>query len=274
MRGVISCPQPVFHISRTWAARVLSQCTFLAMTDLSTVLPLLGTRFFNSPWSCNICPELISILLSLQEFISYYEYQLFKGSAWQSIGNDYLIILMLRLYKPVTECSHIAFQESLRLSTMVYCMIRIWNSKGLPCLAVLSSNLRQRLDYSYTELHLTAPDLLFWILFTGALASQTPPISSHTWFVERLAELADELCLVDWDNAAHLLQGYFFPRSHDTQAKCLWESVIRHRKWTLQRECTWSRANYSICDSITESRMRLCREEGDLQYCGDPYESA
>lgn len=235
MRGVISCSQPVFHISRPWATRVLSQCTFLATTDLSTVLPLLGTRFFNSPWSCNIGPELISILQSLQKFINYYEHQLFEGSAWHSLGNDYLIILMLRLYKPVTECSHLAFQESLRLSTIVYCMIRIWNSQGLPCLAVLSNNLRQSLVDSYPELLLTAPDLLFWILYTGALASQTPPISSHAWFVERLAELGDELYLVDWDNAARLLQGYFFPRSHDTQAKCLWESVIRHKMNARER---------------------------------------
>jgi hypothetical protein len=230
MRGVISYPQPVFHISRPWAARVLSQWTHLATTDLSTVLPLLGTRFFSSPWSCNIHPELISILQSLQEFINYYEHQLFKGSAWHSIGNDYLIILMLRLYKPVTECSHIAFQESIRLSTIVYCMIRIWTSQAFPCLAVLSNKFRQSLDYSYPELHSTAPDLLFWILFTGALASQTPPISPHNWFLERLSELADELYLAHWDNAVHLLQGYFFPRSHDTQAKCLWESVTRHRK--------------------------------------------
>lgn len=233
MRGAIASPQPVFRISRAWEARALSQSTFLVAGSDSTNYSSLGARFFNSPWSRKLHPDLKSTLQALQKLINYYEDQLSSDFARFSnpIGNDYLIVLILRLYSPVSECSHMAFQESLRLSTIVYCMIRICTHQGLPSLAVLVDRLRQSLNHSFLNLHFFAPDLLFWMLFMGGLASQTPPIPSQAWFVEHLAVLACELSLADWNSAVHVLQGYFFfSRVNELEAKSLWESVVEMRR--------------------------------------------
>lgn len=233
MRGAIASPQPVFNFSRAWEAKVLSQSAILVADNDSTKHSSLGARLFDSPWSRKIHPDLKSTLQALQKLINYYEDHLSGDFArhYNPIVNDYLNVLILRLYSPVGECSHMAFQESLRLSTIVYCLSRICSHQGSPSLAIMVDRLRQSLDHSYLDLHVMAPDLLFWILFMGGLASDKPLVSSQAWFVEPLAVLADELSLAHWHSAVQVLQGYFFfPRANDWEAKSLWESVLETRR--------------------------------------------
>jgi hypothetical protein len=63
------------------------------------------------------------------------------------------------------------------------------------------------LEVTFGYLQVTAPDLLFWILWMGGLASRGA--ECRTWFVENLRTVAQQLGLVHWV-AARIVLGEFF----------------------------------------------------------------
>jgi hypothetical protein len=76
-----------------------------------------------------------------------------------------------------------------------------------------------------------APDLLFWILFIGGLASQG--YSSHAWFVHHLAGVARDLGLKEWTSHVRPMLAQFFYTDRvsqggkaETVGEDLWSEVV------------------------------------------------
>ncbi|KAL3449847.1 hypothetical protein BJX65DRAFT_294470 [Aspergillus insuetus] len=67
-----------------------------------------------------------------------------------------------------------------------------------------STNRNTVLQYLTT----TAPDLLFWILFVGGMASQS--YTSYPWFVDNLAVSVRSLRLWEWEEARKVMGGFFW----------------------------------------------------------------
>lgn len=143
-----------------------------------------------------------------------------------SVENDCLLYLNYRLLSLPYQCLLTPFEETLRLSVLTYCCVRIWNLYGVPCLGLLLEKLRKSLYQSIYILKSTAPDLLFWVLFVGSLASRAMKINS--WFLAHLTDATEQLALKDWTSAGSTLETFFFVcRRSDEPAKDLWVSHLR-----------------------------------------------
>lgn len=189
-------------------------------------LSKLGTGFFNSSWSKDIPPMFKSIISLFQQLVNYYESLDIVVAEPMSVENDCLLFLGYRLLALPYQCSLSAFQETVRLTILAYASIRVWSFYGMPCLEALVGSLRRSLIDSLPIIRSTAPDLLFWVLFIGSLASRG--MDCHPWFLMRLVDVADELLLDGWDSAVSVLEKFFFVcRSQDEPARELWISAFR-----------------------------------------------
>jgi hypothetical protein len=85
-------------------------------------------------------------------------------------------------------------------------------------------HLKQSLD-DITYYQDTAPDLLFWILLLGGMASRGH--RSHPWFVFQLAEVAHSLALKEWLDVRALLGEFFYTdQPGGTAGEDLWNEVL------------------------------------------------
>lgn len=199
--------------------------------------PTLGTRFFQSPWSHALRPDFIPIIESFQELIPCYEGIIKTGSRPSAVGNDCLCLLCHRLLSLTDECAHDPLEDTLRLSILVYCVTRLWIFQGLPCMPIIVDHFQRSIVRGYMVLQNQAPDLLFWALFMGSLASQE--LDCHPWFLNTLMDVAEMLSLTDWESAREVLEGFFFMyRSTDEPAKIIWDSALELRFPKLKQEVT------------------------------------
>lgn len=225
LRGIMSNSMPVLDMCAKFQRRVLKESAFFKSKNRFTENSALGTRFFDASWSTEIHPTFKSIISSFQQIISYYESFANVDVEPMSVENDCLLFLCYRLMSLPFQVSLTPFEETLRLSITAYTCVRIWTLYGIPCLERLVEMLRNSLFTSLSALQSTAPDLLFWILFTGSLASRA--MKSHSWFLERLTDVADQLSIREWDRAVSLLEKFFFKcRPSDEPAKELWHSTF------------------------------------------------
>jgi hypothetical protein len=220
----MSNSMPTLDMCGKFQSRVLKESAFFKSKNRFTESSALGTRFFDASWP--IHPTFRSIISSFQQIISYYESFANVDVEPMSVENDCLLFLCYRLMSLPFQVSLTPFEETLRLSIMAYTCVRIWTLYGIPCLERLVELLRKSLFTSLSALQSTAPDLLFWILFIGSLASKA--MKSHSWFLAQLKNIADKLSLQKWDHAVSLLEKFFFIcRPSDEPAKELWHSTFR-----------------------------------------------
>jgi hypothetical protein len=125
--------------------------------------------------------------------------------------------------------------EPLRLTLLTFLTTRMWHLQPFPAMEYTTRYLKEGLcatlpdaeidrirdpetalttdattDTNTVLHHLTttAPDLLFWILFVGGMASQS--YTSYPWFVEQLALSVRSLGLWEWEQARKVLGGFFW----------------------------------------------------------------
>ena len=214
---------PKLEMCDKFQSRVIKESAFLKANYQFTRACTLGHRFFNAPWSQEIHPIFKTLLSHFQQLVSYYESFNEADVEPMSVENDCLLYLNYRLLALPFECLLTPFEETLRLSVLTYCCVRIWNLYGVPCLGALLDKLRKSLFRSLYIFQSTAPDLLFWILFVGSLASRG--MKSNSWFLSHLTDAAEQLGLKDWASAGSTLETFFFVcRRHDEPAKDLWNS--------------------------------------------------
>jgi hypothetical protein len=214
---------PKLDMCAKFQSRVLKESAFFKANNHFMQTSTLGTRFFSASWSTEIHPVFKSIITSYQQLISYYESFNDVDVEPMSVENDCLLFLSYRLLSLPHHCPLTPFEETLRLSIMTYSCVRIWNLYGIPCLGRLVEMLRKSLFNSFYVFQSTAPDLLFWVLFMGSLASRGT--KSSPWFLVHLTDVAEQLGLKDWASAASLLESFLFVSRHsDEPAKDLWYS--------------------------------------------------
>jgi hypothetical protein len=216
---------PKIDMCSKFQNRVIKESSFFTANNHFTKSSPLGIRFFSAPWSRDIHPIFQSILSSFQQLISYYESFNDVDVEPMSVENDCLLYLNYRLLSLPNQCVLTPLEETLRLSVLTYCCVRIWNLYGVPCLGLLIEKLRRSLLQSFYVLRSTAPDLLFWVLFVGSLASRA--MKPNAWFLAQLTDTADQLALKDWPSAVSTLETFFFVcRRSDEPAKDLWMSTF------------------------------------------------
>ncbi|KAJ5098852.1 hypothetical protein N7532_005853 [Penicillium argentinense] len=226
LRSMIKNAPPALPMCKKYQERVFKESVFFKANNRFTKLAKIGTRFFTSSWSRDLPPSFRSIISLFQQLVAYYESLDISVAEPMSVENDCLLYLSYRLLWLPEQCTLTPFQETLRLSIVVYASVRIWTFYGMPCLEALVERLQESLYKSLPVLRSTASDLLFWILFIGSLASKR--MKCHSWFLAQLMDSADQLLLEGWESAIAVLEKFFFVcRPKDEPARELWHAAFR-----------------------------------------------
>ncbi|KAJ5594201.1 uncharacterized protein N7459_000409 [Penicillium hispanicum] len=231
MRAVPNRFQLTFKMLSRWEKRVLRDFESLLAVNPSLASRSLGSRFFNSPWSRDLTPEMTSIIQSLQYLILCHERVIDGDSRAFLINHDRLILLAHQMMSVPKDYCLTPFQDTLLFSVLIYTVTRIWQIALRPTMEMMVQNLRRKLDESFTILQDTAPDLLFWMLFISSFGSQG--LDDQVWFVAHLLDIADLLGLEDWDSVRLLLEGFFFVCRPDEPAQRFWDSISQDKRLEL-----------------------------------------
>lgn len=200
---------------------VQSESTLLRLRSHFTIY---GERFFTSTWSHDLPRDLIVLLQSFQKVISYFEDT--RNSDVQSFPEltNYLVYLSYHLRSVLHNCSLNSLQTSLVFSVSIYTLVRIWTFEGCPGLESIHQIFRESLEPIIPVLEASAPDLIFWMYFVSLLALRALP--SRSWYVERIRMLAYRMKLQNWEDAKHILEGFFFvERGISDPARRIWQEV-------------------------------------------------
>jgi hypothetical protein len=214
---------------------------------------MLGTSFFEAPWYTGLADTMKTLLRASQRLIQYYEVarlqpspdvltdnSLFLVLGHQLLSTRYTLIPAGELH-PQTVSS--ILNGPLRITLFIYLNMRIWNFQEYPIMQRLINSLQDALlriaiisptgslgpapAPASVLFHATnnAPDVLLWILFIGAMASQGH--SPHSWFIHQLADLAALLELREWEIVREVLGGFFFTDQPGQQrGEELWKQVV------------------------------------------------
>jgi hypothetical protein len=216
---------------------------------------MLGTSFFDAPWYTGLADTMKALLRVSQRLVQYYEAARLQPSLDVLTDNSLFLVLGHQLlstrYTP-TPAGELDWQtvsyilnEPLRITLFIYLNMRIWNFQEYPIMRRLVNSLQDALlriailsptgspvqtptpAPASVLFHVknNAPDVLFWILFIGAMASHGH--SPHSWFVHQLADLAALLELREWEMAREILGGFFFTDQPGQQrGEELWKQVV------------------------------------------------
>jgi hypothetical protein len=90
--------------------------------------------------------------------------------------------------------------------------------------------LKRSLEPKLPHFQAAAPDLSFWVLFIGAMASQG--YATHPWFIARLTEVARRMGVEEWKRAREVLGGFFYTdQVGETGAEDVWNEVLLGRAY-------------------------------------------
>ncbi|KAH8689510.1 hypothetical protein BGW36DRAFT_390971 [Talaromyces proteolyticus] len=228
MRCVSKNCLPFFPISTIWKHEVLEASKALKKSYNNQHLGRFGKRFSESSWSRGLQPGFKLILQNFKLIVFRCE-GIFQGTATSMpMECDFLILWSHQLLSFLDETGAIGFQDTLRLALLTYSSIRIWNLDGCPCVQRLVDALRSSLERKLFILQRSAPDLLFWIYFIGAIASQKQGREHHEWFASGTIDAAKSLRLQEFDDLRLLLKEFcFICRPADKFVKDLWDMRLR-----------------------------------------------
>ncbi|KAL3462202.1 hypothetical protein BJX64DRAFT_288535 [Aspergillus heterothallicus] len=190
---------------------------FTMLQQFLVSLSTLGIRFTTAPWQRYPHPKMQRILDSFRRVIRHFEISTIHPKVVAQTDNDLFVIIQYDLlstrYPPTfheQEDHHSPnLNDPLRLALMIYMYIRVPQLQTLPIIRCMAETLQQSLVHSgRSTFRAVAPDLLFWILFIGGMASQG--YTSHPWFIGHLADVARDLGLGDWKFQVRPLLGEFF----------------------------------------------------------------
>lgn len=229
MRGVAKISSPVFPVAISWKSKVLEASKICHREYSTRSRGKFGKGFSGSPWSSNLHPRMKLVLQDFKQ-ITFRCESIFEGSATSlPMECDFLLLWSHQVLALSNETRDTAgFQEPFRLTLLIYSAIRIWNINGLTCTERLIHALRDSLESSLSLLQNTAPDLLLWITFIGALASsQTESRQHYRWLTSEFADATRKLSLRDWDNMLSVLEEFCFVyRSTDKPVKEVWDETL------------------------------------------------
>ncbi|KAL4862452.1 hypothetical protein BDV12DRAFT_207197 [Aspergillus spectabilis] len=248
-RGALTNTRPYFPILPRWRREILQYSKIFQITgqeDPSTpnMLSTLGHSIFNAPWYTELELTMQGLLRIFSRLIIYYETATLCPSLIMPTDNDLFILfeyqLLLTSYTSTTtgnkakinldlDKNNLDLNEPLRLTLLIYLNNRIWHLQPFPFMEYMCEALKRRLLETNTFLpyfESVAPDLLFWILFMGGLASQG--FTCHGWFVNNLVKTVGRLGLENWEKARRVLGGFFYICRQDERRaeEALWNEVL------------------------------------------------
>ncbi|KAL5340917.1 hypothetical protein BJX70DRAFT_406663 [Aspergillus crustosus] len=228
--------RPVFPMSPRFRHNILNESTVFQprhTTDTTpTFLPAhltpLGTRFTTAPWFPTLDPQIRASIEILHRLILYFESVNNTPTLGTPTDNDLLVVTEHQLHSLSFTPDDHDLNEPLRLSFLIYLNIRVWHLQNLPIMACLVGPLRHILTRHLLSFQSLAPDLVFWMLFMGGMASRGDEV--HCWFVERISEIAPRLGVWDWRGAREMLSGFFYSDQRgQMEAEDLWDEVLLAR---------------------------------------------
>lgn len=250
LNAALTSTLPIQSPTATWRSEILREGQIFHSTskiiagfgnrfkkDLSQ-LSCLGTSFFAAPWYSGLEDNMKNFLQWSQRLIQYYEIARLEISITAESDNDLFLLLEHQLmsirYTPKLSASYTIsdlLNEPLRVTLLIYLNACIWRFRVFPIMKYVVRPLQENLLSNATapisilhSIKRTAPDVLFWMLFIGGVASRG--YHEHSWFVAQLVELTFHQGICDWDAAQEILHGFFY-MDHPGQpgGKELWEEV-------------------------------------------------
>ncbi|OKO98051.1 hypothetical protein PENSUB_9631 [Penicillium subrubescens] len=269
MRAALTNTRPALPLIASWRNEILqemkvfySNSNFMAHLDErfkenASRLSLLGTSFFAAPWYQGLEDSMKKLLHMFQRSIQYYEVACLRPSIIVRTDNDLFVLLEHQLisirYAPNPSASSMVsslLNEPLRITLFIYLNMCVWTFQVFPVMQYMVNPLRQNLLSAVpiptlTHIKHKAPDVLFWMLFIGSMASRGH--DGHWWFVAQLVELTLHLGIHDWGAAREILGGFFYTdQSGQLGGEELWEQVIRLEQLRLR---STSNAEYGLRSS-------------------------
>ncbi|KAL2835187.1 hypothetical protein BDW59DRAFT_168452 [Aspergillus cavernicola] len=167
------------------------------------------TLLLMARWRSEILQETEPFLHVFQRLIQYYEVAQPQPSLIMPTDNDLFVVFEHQLLS-IRYTAANNLKEPLHISQLIYLNLLVWHFQSFPIMQHMVETLRQILMSCTTLTHFkeTAPNLLFWILYTGGMVSQGH--QGHLWFVTHLAEMIHHLGLDEWANARLVLGGFFY----------------------------------------------------------------
>ncbi|CEL03952.1 hypothetical protein ASPCAL05088 [Aspergillus calidoustus] len=222
--------RPVFPISARWRSEILQDSRlFLTHDELDTSkdLAALGTSFFSAAWYPTLEPSMKTFIQVMQRLIAYYEHAQRHPSSVMPTDNDLFLVMehqLLSACYATTDPTDI--NEPLRQTLIVYLNLRVWHFQSFPFMQYMVEALRTALEVPLAHLQAETPELLFWMLVIGSLASQG--YKCHRWFVNALSDVVERLGLGEWDAARRVLATYFYTEqvSEKRAEEDLWNELL------------------------------------------------
>ncbi|KAL2810246.1 hypothetical protein BJX63DRAFT_402474 [Aspergillus granulosus] len=195
------------------------------------IFRLIGTRFFNASWSRLLDRPLRIAVQNVCRLIIYYESDEQRPPkdkiANYSDNDPWMLSQRYLLYLSYDHLDLMDIREPIRRAILVNTMTRYCRFGVFPCLNTVATDLRNILVTRLEVFKAVAPDLLFWILYTGAMAARarkTGPL--YRWYCDALATAAVQLALKDWNDTQPLLEQFLYvPRAADRLAEDIWRDV-------------------------------------------------
>ncbi|KAL2844089.1 hypothetical protein BJY01DRAFT_248334 [Aspergillus pseudoustus] len=187
-----------------------------------SLIPL-GTRFTQAPWYAELDPAMKTTISASRRLIVHFEMATMLPRLVRPTDKDLSIILLHHLLS--LSCPDDYLDEPLRRTLFIYTYLRVWHFGNFPVMGYIVDSLRQCLIPRILRLHTAAPDLLLWILFMGAMASQQH--DCHPWFVSHLRGAAAHLELKEWGEARAVLAEFFYTDQRGyTTGEEIWNEVL------------------------------------------------
>jgi hypothetical protein len=194
-------------------------------SDMPRSLACLGSRFATAPWFAELDPSMQYTIDVCHRLLVHIGIAALRPNVVMPGDNDLYLLLEHHLVSLDYPERNTDLNEPLRQTIFIYLYIRVMHLQSFPIMPYMADALRECLLPRLSYLQEIAPDLLFWILFVGALASQG--YRSHPWFVAYLRCMASSLGLEEWDKARVVLGEFFYaPEPEETVVDDLWKEVV------------------------------------------------
>ncbi|KAL3484312.1 hypothetical protein BJX62DRAFT_218866 [Aspergillus germanicus] len=220
--------RPTFAMSTRFRREILQNERFFQAREpypIPSRLYQLGKSFFTAPWYAHLDSTIRAYTQVLHRLTVHYEEAQLNPSIITPTDNDLFLVFDHQLLSTAYESREDDLHEPLRLAFLIYVNIRIWHFQGIPLTQYPAVALQTSIEVPFTYLQETAPDLLFWMLWIGGLASRGA--ESRTWFVENLRTVAQQLGLEHWIAARIVLGGFFYTDQYGWQG----EKVAEEELW-------------------------------------------
>ncbi|KAL2794742.1 hypothetical protein BJX66DRAFT_325100 [Aspergillus keveii] len=194
-------------------------------SDMPRSLASLGARFAAAPWFTQLDPSMQYTIDVCRRLLVHIGIAALRPNVVMPGDNDLYLLLEHHLVSLDYPERNTDLNEPLRQTIFIYLYIRVMHLQSFPIMPYMTDALRECLLPRLSYFQETAPDLLFWILFIGALASQG--YRSHQWFVAYLRCMASNLGLEEWNKARVFLGEFFYtPEPDETVVDDLWKEVV------------------------------------------------